>query len=161
MNAGEALVPVDRRPAIRKFSFGHGLKALEGFNHVLSPVEDETRLVTALEELPSRFDESKPFGVFVFSDGRSTDPNAAGTAAAATGDLGVPIHVVPVGDARISGDVAVQDIDAPRDARPGTRVPIRVTLAQPRLRRRAHRVSDPRGRRPQGRCAGDPAGHAR
>ena len=31
----------------------------------------------------------------------------------------MPIHVVPVGDARVAGDVAVQDIDAPREARPG------------------------------------------
>ena len=40
----------------------------------------------------------------------------------------MPIHVVPVGDQRIVGDLAVQDIDAPRNARPGTRVPVRVTL---------------------------------
>ena len=44
-------------------------------------------------------------------------------------ELGVPVHVVPLGDERVSGDVAVQEIDAPREARPGTRVPVRVTLA--------------------------------
>ena len=38
------------------------------------------------------------------------------------------MHVVPVGDEKIAGDVAVQDIDAPRNARPGTRVPVRVTV---------------------------------
>ncbi len=69
-----------------------------------------------------------PFGVFVFSDGRSTEPDSPETTGPAYRALGVPIHVVPVGDARIAGDVAVQDIDAPRDARPGTRVPVRVTL---------------------------------
>ena len=40
----------------------------------------------------------------------------------------MPVHVVAMGDERVSGDVAISDIDAPRDARPGTRVPIRVTL---------------------------------
>ena len=40
----------------------------------------------------------------------------------------MPIHVVPIGDPRVSGDVAVQDVDAPRDAPPGTRVSVRVTL---------------------------------
>ncbi len=40
----------------------------------------------------------------------------------------MPVHVVPVGDERISGDVAVQDLDAPGDAAVGTRVPIRVTV---------------------------------
>src|SRR5208337_3734301 len=63
-----------------------------------------------------------------FSDGRSTEPATLDATARAYRELGVPIHVVPVGDERISGDVAVQDIDAPRDAPPGTRVPIRVTL---------------------------------
>jgi len=69
-----------------------------------------------------------PFAVFVFSDGRSTETAALDSTARAYRELGVPIHVAPVGDERISGDVAVQDIDAPRDARPGMRVPIRVTL---------------------------------
>jgi uncharacterized membrane protein len=128
MNGGEAFVPDNRRPTIQKFSFGRGLKALKDKNHVLSPVEDETQLVRALEELPSRFDGSFPFGVFVFSDGRSTDPESLEPVARAYRALGVPVHVAPVGNPRISGDVAVRDLDAPRDARPGTRVPVRVTV---------------------------------
>ncbi len=64
--------------------------------------------------------------------------------------LGIPIHVVPVGDERISGDVAVQGIDAPRDARPGTRVPVRVTLrsrgcAGERTELSIRAAADPRG----------------
>src|SRR5262249_24881038 len=42
--------------------------------------------------------------------------------------LGVPVHVFPVGDTRIIGDVAIQEVIAPRDAPAGSRVPIRVHL---------------------------------
>ncbi len=128
MTDGERFVPDERRPTIQKFTFGRALTGLQESNYLLRPVQDETRLGSALEQLPSRFDESLPFGVFVFSDGRSTDQESLGPMARAYRELGVPIHVVPVGDPRVSGDVAVRDIDAPRDARPGTRVPVRVTL---------------------------------
>ena len=116
-------------------------------------------LIQALEQFPPRLGDTLPFGVFVFSDGRSTEPDTLEATAKAYRALGVPIHVVPVGDERISGDVAVQDIDAPRDARDaraGSRDP-----AKPRFRRRAHRALDPRGRRPQGECARDPSRHPR
>jgi uncharacterized membrane protein len=128
MAAGEALVPAERRPTIQKFGFGRGLTALKDSGRPPAPVEDETRLRSALELLPSRFSESLPFGVFVFSDGRTTEPEPLDATERAYRELGVPIHVIPVGDPRVSGDVAVQDIDAPRDARPGTRVPVRVTV---------------------------------
>src|SRR5262249_44511847 len=42
--------------------------------------------------------------------------------------LGVPVHVFPVGDNGIIGDVAIQEVIAPRDAPAGSRVPIRVHL---------------------------------
>jgi len=128
IRGAEALVPAGRRPAIQKFGFGRDLFALSEPEKAGRPEADETRLAWALEQLPSRFGETLPFAVFVFSDGRSTEPAVHDSTARAFRELGVPIHVAPVGDERISGDVAVQDIDAPRDARPGTRVPIRVTL---------------------------------
>ncbi len=121
-------MPVERRPAIQKFGFGSDLIALPDPVPAGRPAADRTRLAWALEQLPTRFSEHLPFAVFVFSDGRSTEPGPLEPIARAFRELGVPLHVVPVGDERISGDVAVQDIDAPRDARPGSRVPIRVTL---------------------------------
>jgi uncharacterized membrane protein len=124
----EQLLTPDRRPIILKYGFGRDLAALSQAEPDLRPSADETRLTRALEQLPSRFGNAAPFGVFVFSDGRSTEPDAPETTATAYRALGVPIHVVPAGDPRIAGDVAVQDIDAPRDARPGTRVPVRITL---------------------------------
>ncbi len=123
-----ALLRSDRRPRVQKYRFGRDLTAVAESEKVLRPAAGETRLAQALEELPSRFGDTLPFGVFVFSDGRSTEPDSPETTGPAYRALGVPIHVVPVGDARIAGDVAVQDIDAPRDARPGTRVPVRITL---------------------------------
>jgi uncharacterized membrane protein len=125
---GEALVPAGRLPAIRRFGFGRDLYALPGGGEARRPPAEETRLGWALEQLPSRFGEGRPFAVFVFSDGRSTEPFALDATARAYRELGVPIHVAPVGDEKVAGDVAVQDLDVPRDARPGTRVPVRVTL---------------------------------
>jgi uncharacterized membrane protein len=128
INIAEAAIPRDRRPAIQKFGFGRDLVALSEPAKTGRPAADVTRLAWALEQLPTRFGETLPFAVFVFSDGRSTEPDSLEPTARAFRKLGVPVHVVPVGDERISGDVAVQDLDAPRDAAPGTRVPIRVTL---------------------------------
>ena len=128
ISRADALLPSDRRPAIQKYGFGRELSAIAETAKSIPAIADETRLMHALEQLPSRLGETLPFGVFVFSDGRSTEPDTLDGIAKAYRALGVPIHVVPVGDERISGDVAVQDIDAPRDARPGTRVPVRVTL---------------------------------
>jgi uncharacterized membrane protein len=124
----EHLLPPDRRPLIREYRFGRDLAAVSESEPTLRPAADETRLTRALEQLPSRFGDAVPFGLIVFSDGRSTEPDAPETTAAAYRALGVPIHVVPAGDPQVTGDVAVQDIDAPREARPGTRVPVRITL---------------------------------
>jgi uncharacterized membrane protein len=125
---GLARLPAGRRPPIRRFGFGREVSALSDNDNALIPAEDETRLNRALEQLASRFGDGLPFGVFVFSDGRSTDAEPVAASARAYRALGVPVHVVTLGDERISGDVAISDIDAPRDARGGTRVPVKVTL---------------------------------
>ena len=65
----------DRGPRIQRYRFGSSLAAMGsvGPGLVPEPGDGETRLVSALEDLPSRFEEGVPFGVFVFSDGRSTE----------------------------------------------------------------------------------------
>ena len=128
IKGAEALVPAGKAPAIQKYAFGRELFAIAAPPQAWSALADETRLARALQQLPARFSEPLPLGVFVFSDGRSTEPEPLASTASAFRELGVPVHVVPLGDERISGDVAVANIDAPRDARPGTRVPVRVTL---------------------------------
>jgi uncharacterized membrane protein len=121
-------LPSGRRPPIQRFGFGREVTALADNDLALRPKDDETRLSRAVEQLAGRFGDGLPFGVFVFSDGRSTDQEPIETTARAYREMGVPVHVVALGDERVSGDVAISDIDAPRDVRPGTRVPIRVTL---------------------------------
>jgi uncharacterized membrane protein len=123
----EARLTPDRRPRIEKYRFGRELSALEE-SEAPRAEEDETRLVSALERLPSRFGDAPPIGVFVVSDGRATESAPLAAVARGYRRLGVPVHVVPVGDPRVSGDVALQDVIAPRDAPPGTRVPVRVVV---------------------------------
>jgi uncharacterized membrane protein len=66
--------------------------------------------------------------VYVFSDGRSTEAGEIDPVARGYQKLGVPIHVVPLGDPKTLGDVAIQNLVVPREVRPGTLVPIRVVL---------------------------------
>src|SRR5438132_2175152 len=93
----------------------------------LHPDDEATRLFESLERLPSRF-EGAPNGIVIFSDGRTTDTGDFAELAAAYQRLKVPLHVFPVGDPNASGDVAIQDLIAPRDAPPGSRVPVHVVL---------------------------------
>ncbi len=127
--AGSLLRP-DRGPRIQSYKFGKALEAQATLERPSfpEPLDDETRLILALQQLPSRFEDGTPFGVFVFSDGRSTESHDLDQVAEFYRNLSVPIHVYPVGDERISGDVAIQTVDAPRNAAAGTRVPVRVTL---------------------------------
>jgi uncharacterized membrane protein len=123
-------LPGNRRPPIRRFGFGREITALSQSDQAQKLGDDQTRLNSALEQLAGRFGEVLPFGVFVFSDGRSTEPvpeplDATGRAFR---ELGVPVHVFASGDVQISGDVAISAIDPPREVRPGTRVLVRVRV---------------------------------
>ena len=108
----DSLMRADRRPLIQTYGFGRELRAISEPAKARRPSADETRLGPCSEQLASRFERTLPFGVFVFSDGRATKPDSLQGIGPAYRVLGVPIHVVPVGDARIVGDVAVQDIGA-------------------------------------------------
>ena len=102
----------------------------------------------SLERLLSRF-ETLPGSVVLFSDGRATEPDALAEVAAAYHRLKVPVHVFPVGDPGASGDVAIQDVIVPRDAAPGSQVPVRVItrshgFADHRALVRIRSLSDPK-----------------
>jgi uncharacterized membrane protein len=126
----DELWTADRRPRIQSYRFGRALAAISESSSltVPRPDEDQTRLIAALQELPSRFEDGSPSGVFVFSDGRTTESAELQPVGRYYRELGVPIHVMPLGDERASGDVAIQTIDAPRNPAPGTRVLVRVTV---------------------------------
>ena len=90
--------------------------------------DDATLLRESLERLPARFGSERPAAVFVFSDGRTEEPGEFAELAAAYRELGLPIHVYPVGDANVVGDVAIQELVVPRHPPPGVRLPVHVQL---------------------------------
>jgi uncharacterized membrane protein len=122
---GQARLPADP-PRFSTYRFGAELAAADN-PRTLEPTEDATRLLDALDHLPGHFTDGPPAGVVIFSDGRTSETAGFEEVAAGYKRLGVPLHVFPVGD-RVAGDVAVQDVIAPRDAPPGTRVPVRVVI---------------------------------
>ncbi len=123
----ESSLDSTRMPKIDRYRFGQRLAALST-GEPIRAIDDESRLRDALERLPSRFGETPPFGVFLFSDGRSSDPGRLDDLAQGYARLGVPIHVLPVGDPSISGDVAIRDLVVPRDAPKGSKIPVKVLV---------------------------------
>ena len=76
----------------------------------------------ALRQTTSRFRRQPPAGVVVFSDGRARDADRAAEVAAHFRTLGVPIHVVPVGNSERGGDVSVTSLIAPATVRKHSQV---------------------------------------
>lgn len=93
-----------------------------------SPTDGDTRLLSALRQISSRFGRVPPLGIVVFSDGRSHDEVGVDQLAAEFARLKTPIHVVPVGDVSKGGDVAVAAVVAPQRARKFTEVEVQVFL---------------------------------
>jgi uncharacterized membrane protein len=120
------LITANPPPRVSTYRFGEGLAATTSLTD-LSPTDDATRLLEALVRLPSHFADGPPAGVVIFSDGRTTETAGFEEIAAGYRRLGVPLHVFPVGDP-VTGDVAIENVIAPRDAAPGTTVPVRVVV---------------------------------
>ena len=95
---------------------------------VLGPTDGDTRLLSALRQISSRFGRVPPLGIVVFSDGRVHDEAGLELLAAEFARLKTPIHVVPVGDVTKGGDVAVAAVVAPPRARKFTEVEVQVFL---------------------------------
>jgi uncharacterized membrane protein len=91
-----------------------------------APTDSDTLLGASLEGLTDRFGQAPPQAVVVFSDGRARDPDRANTLAGAYGKMKVPIHVLPVGDEDVGGDVAIVSMVAPNQARKYSRVAAQV-----------------------------------
>jgi uncharacterized membrane protein len=127
LTQSKKLLPQTSQPRVGLYRFGQELLAVTDLQQ-LTPEDDATQLLDALERLPGRFGDEVPNSVVVFSDGRATESGGFDEIAAAYRRLNIPIHVFPVGDPAASRDVAVQDVIAPRDALPGARMPVRVVL---------------------------------
>jgi len=142
-----------KSPALVKpFRFGHRLSAIEDplqvglpsniasessrgllVNNVVNtapllPTDGDTRLLSALRQVSSRFGRVPPQALVLFSDGRAHDDAGLEQLAAEFAKLKVPIHVAPVGDTSKGGDVAVSAVVAPPKARKYTEVEVQVFL---------------------------------
>jgi uncharacterized membrane protein len=82
-----------------------------------APTDADTLLTGSLEGLTGRFGQNPPQAVVVFSDGRARDPERADVLAKAYGRMKIPVHVVPVGDEDVGGDVAIVSMVAPNQVR--------------------------------------------
>jgi len=94
----------------------------------VTPTDGDTRMLTALRQISSRFGRVPPQGIVLFSDGRAHDELGLEQLAAEFARLKVPIHVVPVGDTTKGGDVAVSAVVAPPRVRKFTEVEVQVFL---------------------------------
>lgn len=93
-----------------------------------APTDGDTRLQAALKQISSRFGRIPPQGIVLFSDGRVHDEQDLEKVAAEFARLQVPIHIVPVGDTKIGGDVAIAAVVAPPRVRNLTQVEVQVFL---------------------------------
>ena len=109
---------------IQLFRFGQSLASVADASQ-LKPKDDRTNLAAALEQLPSRFGRELPRGVVVFSDGVIDDHDQLNDVAEAFLNLQVPVHVYPVGNSQLRGDVAIDEMVVPPKVDAGVKAPIR------------------------------------
>jgi hypothetical protein len=91
-----------------------------------APTDSDTLLGASLEGLTDRFGQAPPQAVVVFSDGRARDTEKADAIARAYGRMKLPVHVLPVGDENVGGDVAIVSMVAPNQARKFSKVAAQV-----------------------------------
>ena len=92
----------------------------------IRPTDGDTRLLTALRQISSRFSRVPPQGIVIFSDGRIRDDGPVTQLAEQFAKLKVPLHVVPIGDTSKGGDVAVAAAVLPPRVRKFTEVEVQV-----------------------------------
>lgn len=120
--------PSDSSVRLSMFRFGRQLAAASSLEEFRAD-DDATKLLDALERLPTRYGGNRPAGVVVFSDGRTTETEGFKEAAEGYRKWKVPVHVVPMNDQSTMGDVAIQELVVPRSAPPGTKVPVHVQIS--------------------------------
>jgi uncharacterized membrane protein len=91
-----------------------------------APTDSDTLLSASLEGLAERFGQNPPQAVVVFSDGRARDSEKADTIAKAYGKMKVPVHVLPVGDENVGGDVAIVSMVTPNQVRKFSKIAAQV-----------------------------------
>ena len=135
----EAALPTSTAPQVSLFRFGNRLAAIDApfwkrpepaatatEGPPPAPTDSDTLLAGSLETLAGRFGQDTPRAVVVFSDGRARDPERASAIARGFSKMKVPIHVVPVGDEEVGGDVAIVSMVAPNLVRKSTQIPVQL-----------------------------------
>jgi uncharacterized membrane protein len=115
------------RPQVQLFRFGQQLASAADLSQ-LSPRDDVTELAAALEQLPSRFTREPPRAIVVFSDGIADDAARLKDIAVTYQQMKIPVHVYPVGNKELRGDLAIDDLVVPPKVDAGAKVPIRGTV---------------------------------
>ena len=115
-------------PSVTPVSAKEGKLDIARSRRVVAPTDGDTRLQAALKQISSRFSRVPPQGIVVFSDGRVHDDKDLEKVAAEFARLKVPIHIAPVGDTAIGGDVAIAAVVAPPRVRNLTQVEVQVFL---------------------------------
>ncbi len=122
------------RPKVPLYSQGGGSGTVQAAEApvaaepVPAPTDADTLLSGSLEGLTNRFGQNPPQAVVVFSDGRARDAERSDVIAKAYGNMKIPVHVVPVGDEKVGGDIAVVSMVAPNLVRRSTQVAAQVYL---------------------------------
>ena len=89
--------------------------------------DDASHLGRSLQSLAGLFHEA-PEAVIVFSDGQVEDSDQLAQITEDLHAIGVPVHVFPLGDEDIQGDIAIERLSVPRGAKAGDQVPVRVSI---------------------------------
>jgi uncharacterized membrane protein len=93
----------------------------------LGPNDERSRLGQAMRSLAGLWQE-RPKAVVVLSDGQIDDADELRQLARDYRNLGTAVHVVPIGNEAIQGDIAIERLAVPRGVNPGDQVPVRVTV---------------------------------
>lgn len=121
---GRSLESTPTSPRTQWYRFGESLAAATDASQ-LRPYDDASRLADALTDLTARFSRDTPKAIVVFSDGTVDDAERLDDVARVFRDLRIPIHVYPVGDPGIRGDIAIRDLVVPHRVEVGAKVPVR------------------------------------
>lgn len=95
---------------------------------IAPPEATDSRLGDALRQLLPQVNANSSAGVVLWSDGRVRASESVERLAEYIGDSGVPLHVVPVGQASGNGDIAVVSLVVPSRVRKYTENELQVFL---------------------------------
>ena len=95
---------------------------------ILPPEASDTRLGDALRQLLPQVSAKSSAGVVLLSDGRVRASESVERLAEYFGESGVPLHVVPIGQASGTGDIAVVSLVVPNRVRKYTENEMQVFL---------------------------------